>query len=378
MNRNRLNTLLIKPTSYTCNLNCAYCFYLEKEEFYKNDFEKLKMKEETLEIMTRQILGICDQPIFAWQGGEPTLMGLDFYKKAVELQKKYAQGKTVQNAFQTNGLLLNEEWADFFKENQFLIGISIDGTQPIHDHYRVDKQGSGTWDRVIDNAMMLVEKDVEVNALATINKISVKHPQETYHFFKKLGLGWMQFIPIVETDKKDPSKSADFSVKAEDYGEFLCRVFDEWVKDINFKELRQTTSVRTFDSILALYVGQASAHCIFSEICAPYLVVEHNGDIYSCDYYVYPEYLLGNIHQHKLEQLYNSDKHIEFGLQKKNLDKKCLKCQWLKYCHGGCCKDRIKDPRDQGHNHFCKAYLKFYHYANKTFKKIADLYKTYY
>jgi len=366
-----LNSLLVKPAGPDCNLNCTYCFYLDKAGMFEPG--KHRMSYEVLENMIMQVMKQSGNDVsITWQGGEPTLMGLPFFKKVVELETKYGQGKVVGNGLQTNGLLLTEEWADFLKEYNFLVGISLDGPQHIHDHYRKTPNGKGSWDIVTRNARMLVKKGVEVNAMTTVTDYSVNYPKEIYQFHKAMGLGWMQFIPIVETDKSNPSQAAKYSVSGEKYGKFLCDVFDLWMAD--YAKGEETTSVRHVESVFFRYVGMEAPECPLKRECGVYLVVEHNGDIYPCDFFVSPETKLGNIAADQMIDLLNSDVMTAFGKRKTFLPESCLTCKWKSYCYGGCTKDRVKDLRDEGNNHFCVSYKMFLEHADPMLKAIATRY----
>ncbi len=373
-----LNTILIKPTSWGCNLRCDYCFYLEKEEYYPGTLPEHRMSEETLEELVKQAYERNDPPLFAWQGGEPTMMGLPFFRRALELQRHYAEGRPVQNTIQTNGILIDEEWANFLRINKFLVGLSLDGKKPIHDAHRQDASGEGSWLKVQKAARLLMRKKVDVNALATVNAESVHKPEETYRFLKALGFTFMQFIPIVETDPEDPSKATDWSVDPEDYGRFLCRIFDLWVKDIDMEQLKAKISIRYFDSLLHTYLGKTPSDCTMIPECGVYLVVEHNGDVFPCDFFVKPELKLGNIHSGNLRTMLNSKKQTNFGRMKYDMVDECRTCPWLNQCHGGCLKDRYRDPRDRGRSHFCLSTKIFLEHADTKFQELANLYRKYY
>jgi uncharacterized protein len=367
----RLSTVLIKPTGPDCNLNCTYCFYLEKAALF--DSGKHRMSEETLEEMIRQVMKHSGREIsLAWQGGEPTLMGLPFFKKVIEFETKYGLGKNAGNGFQTNGLLLNEEWAVFLKKYNFLVGISLDGPKHIHDHYRKTPNGKGSWDVVSKNARMLVNMGVDVNAMTTITDYSADYAKEIYEFHKSIGLTYMQFIPIVETDKNHPEKATQFSVSPEKYGRFLCQTFDLWLED--YAKGTNTTSVRHVESVFFRYVGLEAPECTLLRECGVYLVVEHNGDVYPCDFFVQPELKLGNIHQDQMNDLLNSEGMKTFGMKKTKLPENCKSCKWKSYCFGGCVKDRVKDQRDAGNNHFCISYKMFLEHADPFLRVMANDY----
>jgi uncharacterized protein len=366
-----LTSVLVKPSGPDCNLGCTYYFYLEKEKLFP-ETKTHRMSPEIQEEMIRQVMQQSGEAVsIGWQGGEPALMGLDFYKRAIELEKKYGHGQSVGNGFQTNGTLLDRDWAKFFKEYDWLIGLSLDGPQHIHDRYRLDKGLHPTWEKVEGVARMLLEEGVAVNAMCCITDYSADYAEELYNYYKNLGFFWMQFIPIVETDKDDPSKAAPFSLTDEKYGQFLIKLFDLWIND--FKNGEPTTSVRHFESVFHNYVGIESPECTMMKECAPYVVVEHNGNTYSCDFFVEPSHRLGNIKQGRISDMLNSKKQDEFGKAKTLLPRKCKFCPWYTKCFGGCTKDRIKDPIDQRQPRFCLAYQMFFEHADSKMKQLAAL-----
>lgn len=370
--------VMAKPSSSICNLDCKYCFYLEKEKLYPERNKNWQMDDETLEQFVKQQIAAQSGPEvhFAWQGGEPTLMGIDFYKKAIEFVNKYANGKTVHHAFQTNGILLNDKWCEFFKEHNFLIGISIDGPKEMHDAYRVSRSGKGTHSKVMKGVRMLQKHDIPFNTLTVVNDLNSQHPREVYHFLKKIGSTFMQFIPLVECeatnvgenelklvhpDQPVEAKVTDWSVRSLQFGKFLSEIFDDWIK----KDVGQIF-VQTFDSTLANWLGQPGAVCIFSETCGNALALEANGDLYSCDHYVYPEYKLGNIHEIDIVDLNTSEKAIQFGQDKKErLTPDCKECKFQFTCHGGCPKHRFDMSPKQfpHHNYLCKGYYHFFEHT---------------
>ncbi len=364
-----LTSILIKPAGPDCNLLCTYCFYLEKEALFP-ETKTHRMSLEILEELIRQVMQQSGSNVsIAWQGGEPALMGLDFYRKAVEFEIKYGHGKQVGNGFQTNGTLLDKDWAAFFKKYDFLVGLSLDGPEHIHDRYRVNKGLQKTWSVVEEKAKMLLEEGVAVNAMCCITDYSADYPEELYNYYKGLGLTWMQFIPIVETDPNNPSQAAPFSLTPEKYGNFLVKLFDLWMKD--FVNGVPTTSVRHFESVFHAYVGLESPECTMMKECGPYVVVEHNGNIYSCDFFVEPRHRLGNLKNDKIINMLNSKKQDDFGKAKALLPRKCRFCPWLSKCFGGCTKDRVKDPADQRLPRFCEAYIQFFEHADSTMKVLA-------
>ena len=364
-----LSYILVKPSGPDCNMACSYCFYAEKETYFGAG-ELHRMSEEVLEEMIQQALSKPAREFsFGWQGGEPTLMGVDFYKKALEFEKKYGKGKHIANGLQTNGLLIDDEWVKLFTEHNFLIGLSLDGPEHIHDHYRLLRGGQGTHAKVEKHAKLMLEKGVAVNALSVVSDYSVKYPEEIYTYLKDLGFEYLQFIPCVETDAQNPKQAAPFSVSAEDYGNFLCKLFDLWAAD--FVEGRPTTSVRLFDTFSHIYLGMTPPDCTVHKTCGEYLVVEHTGDVYSCDFFVEDTWRLGNIMEgDELHSLIDSKKQHLFGNRKAQLASKCRSCEWLAFCRGGCIKDRIRDPRDKRFNHFCESYKMFFAYAHPKFSAL--------
>lgn len=333
------------------------------------------MPEELLEDFTRQFIEAHEVPVvtFTWQGGEPTLMGLDFFMKAIELQKKYAGGKRIENAFQTNGTRLDDDWCRFFAENKILVGISIDGAEHNHDHYRRTFSGGPTFKKVMNGIELLHRHNVEFNTLSVVNDYNVHFATETYRFLKKIGSGFIQFLPVVEhvSDKRSDSelyliapvhdenaKVTRWSVGAKEFGKFLITIFDEWVRNDVAR-----CFVQIFDATLANYVGENPGLCVFNETCGDALVMEHNGDIFSCDHFVYPEYFLGNITKEPLKDLVKQQRQFDFGIDKRNkLPVYCLRCEVRYACHGECPKHRfLKTPDGKpGLNYLCEGYKMFF------------------
>ena len=369
-----LESVLVKPAGPDCNLGCTYCFYLEKADLYKQTTTH-RMSDAVLEEMIRQIMEQSGPAVsIGWQGGEPTLMGLEFYRKAIEFEIKYGRNKQVGNGLQTNGLLLDERWADFLNDYKWLVGLSIDGPQHIHDKYRLTPNEKPSHGIVESKAKMLIRKGVEVNAMCCITDYSSGYVEELYNYYKNLGFTWMQFIPIVETDKQNPRKAADFSLSPEQYGDFLVELFDLWRAD--FKNGQPTTFIRHFDSVFHPYVGVEAPECTLRKECGVYTAVEHNGDVYACDFFVERRWKLGNIMQgDRLIDMLNSKKQTHFGQLKAKLPRKCYNCRWYKYCYGGCTKDRIKDPKDNGMPRFCKSYIRFFEYADPFMRDMAEKWK---
>ena len=370
--------VMTKPIGPICNLDCKYCFYLEKENLYP-DTRNWTMPPEVLERYIQQYIAAqpADEVHFAWQGGEPTLLGLDFFRNVMELERKYADGKTIHNALQTNATLVDDEWALFLAENKFLVGVSIDGPRELHDHYRVDKGNAPTFDRVMRGLSKLKAYKVEFNTLTVVNRHNSQYPLEVYRFLKDAGSEFMQFIPVVERQTREavsdglvliqPSfdrvaEVTEWSVEPLAYGRFLTSIFDEWVKqDVGRYFIQQ------FDVALESWLGMEASLCVFRRTCGSALAMEHSGDIYSCDHFVYPENKLGNITQTALEQLVTSDQQKEFGLDKLNsLPRMCRECEVRFACNGECPKHRfLKTPDGEAHlNYLCAGYKHFFHHID--------------
>ena len=360
-------TLLIKPSGSDCNVDCKYCFYKCRSPEVGRG--KQRMSEQVLERLVKDYMELCF-PLagFAWQGGEPTLMGLDFYKKAVELQKKYGvSGQEVGNSLQTNAILLNENWCRFLHENKFLVGISIDGPKEFHDYYRLDHSGAGTFDRVMRAIENCKQYDVEYNTLTLLNARNADYPDEVFDFLIGLGVRFVQFIPCVEVDL-ETGEIADFSITPKQYGDFLCRLFDRW-----YEYGPRKLSIRDFDSVLAYYVTGRHSICTFDRQCSQYIVIEHTGDAFCCDFFVEPKWRLGNIFETPIEKLAVSSKKRAFARTKKNLCNKCIVCRHLAVCRGGCMKDRAPfDKENYGReSYFCEAYKQFFDHTIPRFLQIA-------
>jgi uncharacterized protein len=387
--------LLAKPTGAVCNLDCKYCFFLSKEMLYPGS--RFRMADELLETYLRQLLEAHQTPevTVAWQGGEPTLMGLDFFQRSIELADKYKRpGQKVQNTIQTNGTKIDDEWATFFKEHNFLVGLSMDGPQPLHDAYRVNKGGSGTFEQVLRGWEFLQKHAVDTNILCTVHAANADHPLEIYHFFRdELKAQFMQFIPIVERATMETLSLAnegwserpgggrplyqqvgelvtERSVKPEQYGRFLVTIFDEWVRrDVG------KVFVQSFDAALANWIGQPSL-CIFSKTCGNALALEHNGDLYSCDHFVEPAFLLGNIQETHLIELVASEQQRKFGQDKwDSLPKYCRECEVLFACYGECPRNRFIHTPDgePGLNYLCAGYKLFFNHIDRPMRMMVDL-----
>jgi uncharacterized protein len=388
--------VLAKPTGAICNLDCTYCFFLSKESLYPGS--PFRMSDEVLEAYVRQMIESQAGPhvTIAWQGGEPTMMGLEFFRRAMQLVKENVRpGMTVEHTIQTNGTLLDEEWCEFLREEGFLVGISIDGPREMHDAYRVDKGGKGSFDRVIAGARLMQERNVEFNVLCTVHAANAGNPLEVYRFFRDdLQTRYLQFIPIVERATEETLVSANVgwgshraadrplytvdgslvterTVDAEQWGRFLMEIFDEWVRgDVG------TVFVNMFDAALASWLGVTPAMCIFAETCGNALALEHTGDLYSCDHYVEPEYLLGNIRERHMLELVASPEQQRFGQDKLDtLPAYCRGCEVRFACHGECPRNRFIDTPDgeAGLNYLCAGYKAFFNHIDRPMRIMADL-----
>lgn len=367
--------VMLKPAGAHCNLACKYCYYLEKNKLYPTAQRHL-MSDEMLEQFTREYIEAqtMSQVLFTWHGGEPLLRSIDFYRKALSLQKKYAGGRRIDNVIQTNGTLLTDEWCEFFAQNHWLVGISIDGPQPDHDHYRLTAAGKPSWQKVMQGIKLLKKHGVEWNAMAVVNAYNANHPLEFYRFFKENGCQFLQFTPIVErltrhedgrtlaslADKNEIPLS-EASVAPEQWGYFLCAIFDEWVrKDVG------KIFVEIFDCTLANWMGISPGICAYSKECGHAGVMEHNGDVYSCDHFVFPEYKLGNIRDHSLIYMLYGEQQQEFSrLKHSSLPRQCKECDMEFACHGECPKNRfMKDQYgDSGLNYLCPGYYHYYQHV---------------
>ena len=388
--------VMAKPTGAVCNLDCEYCFFLSKEMLYPGS--RFRMAAELQETYVRQLLAAHAQArevVIAWQGGEPTMMGLDFFRRSIELQRAYARpGQRVLNTIQTNGTLLDDEWGEFLKANNFLVGISVDGPAPMHDAYRVDKGGKPTYDRVIDGLDVLKRHAVDWNVLTTIHAANGDHGRTVYMFLRdQLGAAFVQFIPIVErtTEQTLPIANAGWgrgvrgrplytqqgnlvtrrSVGPDQYGRFLIDVFEEWVRrDIG------SVYVQMFDTALANVHGEPGGMCVHAETCGSQLALEHTGDLYSCDHYVEPGYLLGNISERPLLDLIVLPQQREFGQAKRDtLTRYCRECDVLSMCNGGCPKDRFATSPDgePGLHYLCPGYQAFFRHVRGPMRAMSSL-----
>jgi uncharacterized protein len=369
--------VMAKPTGAQCNLECDYCFFLKKDRLYPDS--NFRMTDETMEAYIRQTIEGHRLPevTIAWQGGEPTLMGLDFFRRAVEVEKKYIRpGMRIENTFQTNGVLIDEEWCNFFHENNFLVGLSLDGPRHLHDAYRHDKGGKSVFGKVVRAARLMQKHEVEFNILGTVNAANSRYPLEVYRFFRdELEARYIQFIPIVERDNatgnQEGTRVTNRTVDPEQYGRFLIEIFDEWVRrDVGFM------FVQFFDGVLASYVRGYSTLCVLTQTCGECMALEHNGDLYSCDHFVEPRYLLGNISQTPLLELVASETQRSFGRAKSNtLPKYCRECKYLFTCYGECPKNRVLSTPDgkPGLNWLCAGVKAFFEHVDGPMQIMADL-----
>lgn len=371
---------LAKPTGAICNLNCSYCFFLDKEQLYPGS--RFRLSDQVLETYIRQLIEAhrTHEVTVAWQGGEPTLMGVEFFRKAIAYQEKYRKpGMSFENTMQTNGTLLNDEWCEFLKANNYLVGLSLDGPRELHDANRVDKAGGPTFDRVMQGLRLLQKHGVEYNILTTVNAVNGNHPLEVYRFLRdEVGTSWMQFIPIIERLNEDGATLyqtgntvSDRSVKPEQFGNFLIAIFDEWVRhDVG------QVFVQTFEAAARKWMDLPSGMCFFEPTCGRGVALEHNGDLYSCDHFVEPDYLLGNIQEQHIRDLVGSDRQHQFGQDKlATLPKYCLDCDVRFVCNGECPKNRFLTTPDgePGLNYLCAGYKAFFHHIDQPLKLLAEL-----
>ncbi len=365
--------VMAKPIGPVCNLDCAYCYYLRKEALYAPG-EDFRMSDEVLRRYIHDYLAAQPGPHvdFAWQGGEPTLMGLDFFRQIVALQKEYLPpGWTCANALQTNGTFLNEEWCTFLREQRFLVGISMDGPPELHDRYRLDKRGRPTHAAVLRGLRLLQEHGVEHNVLCTVHRANAGHPLDVYRFLRGAGVTWLQFIPIVE--RTGAEAVSDRSVVPEEYGTFLSAIFDEWIRhDVG------RVFVQIFEECATVWAGMPASLCVLQETCGRGLVMEHNGDVYACDHFVLPEYRLGNVMSAELGAMVASPEQTAFGLAKRDaLPQVCRECDVRFICNGGCPKERFMRSADgePGLSYLCAGYHHFFKHADPYLRRLADLWR---
>ncbi len=388
---------MVKPTGAICNLDCTYCYYLHKQELLGSNSGKFRITDEILETHVRQYIEAQrgDEIVFSWQGGEPTLMGLDFFRKMVALEKKYQHpGQRIENDLQTNGTLLNDEWCAFLHENNFLVGLSIDGPRELHDLFRVDKGGRPTFDKVYAAAQLLNKHRVPFNTLTVVNRVNAKRPLDVYRFLRReLGARQLQFIACVEpraftttapqmwdpatlpvqgSDGARPGHAdsvvTEWSVDPEDWGDFLCKVWDDWYRRDYGK-----VHVNLFETAVAQWMGMPSQLCIYSEFCGKGVALEHDGSVYSCDHYVYPEYRLGNINNTHISRMVFSERQQRFGFAKREtLPRQCRDCKYLFACWGECPRNRMirTAAGEPGLNYLCSGLLKFWKHIESDMPEI--------
>ena len=364
--------VMVKPAGASCNLACDYCYYLEKKNLYTENKRHL-ISDELLEKFTKEYIEMqtSESVLFTWHGGEPMMRPVKFYERALELQRRYAGNKHIDNSFQTNGTLITDEWARFFRKNNFLVGVSIDGPQEMHDYYRRSRYGKPSWEQVMRGIRTLNRHGVMWNAMAVVNDVNVEHPLDFYHFFKEIGCHYIQFTPIVERYYRHPdgrmlatpidggiAELTPFSVNPEAWGRFLTSIFDEWVRhDVG------EYFIQIFDSTLANWVGQMPSVCTLAETCGHATAMEHNGDVFACDHYVFPEFKLGNLNEKSLKEITSQPALRTFGQNKRDLlTQQCRECEFLMACHGECPKNRfsVSVYGEKGQNYLCKGYHAFF------------------
>ncbi|MDE6878506.1 MAG: anaerobic sulfatase maturase [Odoribacter sp.] len=381
-------SVMVKTAGPVCNLDCDYCYYLEKDALYpgkKFNLSSFRMNEEVLEKLIRDFITSQPQQTieFVWHGGEPTLLGIEYFRKAITLQKKYAGEKEILNSFQTNGTLITDEWAEFLAENHFLCGLSIDGLKKFHDNHRRFPNGQGSWEKVVECARLFRKHGVEFNTMSVVNASNSKEPATVYEFLKSIGSRFMQFTPIAERIALDPANPLSIvdnrynkatavmeeNVSATDWGNFLCRIFDIWVKnDVG------TYFVNYFDNTLAAYAGQHPSLCSMAPYCGCSLAVEHNGDVYTCDHFVFEDYKLGNIFEKNIAEMAKSDQQLFFEQRKQDtLSRQCRNCPFIKACGGDCPKNRfVKNEDGESVSCLCEGFRMFFNHTRKHFEFMAN------
>jgi uncharacterized protein len=384
--------IVAKPTGPACNLNCAYCFYLEKHALFDRE-KDLRMSDEVLSAFIRSYIEAQPSPVieFVWQGGEPTLLGIDFFQRVIDRQRPYAGRKTIANSLQTNGTLLDDRWCRFLKQHNFLVGLSLDGPREIHDLYRRDRAGKGTFDKVLRGLKLLQKHGVDVNVMASVGRETARHPLDVYRFFRNEGVEFIQFVPIIERLPADAEKQSGFrlagpaslnqeeanreitpwTVLPEEYGDFLIAIYEEWVRrDVG------KTFVMNFEWALNAWIGNPSPVCIHSKRCGSSVVIEHNGDLFACDHYVYPRFRLGNILTDSLPKMVKASVDSGFGPAKENsLPRWCRECEVLAACQGGCPKHRFASTcqGEPGLHYLCPGYRKFFRHIRRYLRAMTTL-----
>ena len=369
--------VFVKPTGSICNLGCQYCYYLDKDQLYPEDCS-FKMPESILENYIIQHMEACpdDTIIFSWHGGEPTILGIDYFRRIVELQNKHKPpGKTILNGIQTNGTLLNDEWCEFFAKESFAVGISMDGPRELHNRFRVTKDNLPTFEQAIRGYHLLRKHKVYTDVLCVVNAENVQQPLEVYRFFKEINAQYITYLPCVDPQPDSVSGVSDLSVPSEEWGRFLCTVFDEWVRE----DIGQV-KIQIFEEALRTAFDQEHSLCIFRLICGDIIVLEHNGDFYTCDHYVDPEHLIGNLKQIPLVELLESPERRAFGDNKqKSLPRYCRECSVLEMCNGECPKNRFIDTPEGEHglNYLCEGYKMFFTHIQPFISAVASQWKKY-
>jgi uncharacterized protein len=347
----RITSLLIKPASAVCNLDCEYCFYLDRDADPYKALPARRMSDETLErLVDTYLFYSYPESVFAFQGGEPTLAGLPFFEKLVKLQQQYGRnGQVVSNSLQTNAVLLDQNWCDLFKSYQWLLGVSLDGPEEVNDRFRFNKEGRGTWKRVMESVALLKKNRVEFNILCVLSQANVERPKELYKFYRSIGIDNLQFIPLAEFDAE--GKPLPFTITPEQYGRFLCEVFDLWWPE------RRKVRLRVFDNIAEALAGQKPGNCTMHETCDSYVVVEYNGDVYPCDFFVEGNWKLGNVTLDSWAEIGRRARRYSFASKKTLAHAECQVCEYQSICHGGCPKFRHgPQKRFEDLDYFCQAY----------------------
>jgi uncharacterized protein len=367
LHRPVISSILVKPASADCNLHCTYCFYHDRPtDPYLAVRGRHVMDDDTLRVLIRQGMRLMPQvATFGWQGGEPMLTGIDFFRRVVQYEQECGQsGQSVCNGVQTNATLIDDEWAQLFAQYSFLLGVSLDGPQQWHDHYRTTASGHGSHERILQNIEILRHHRAEFNILTVVNNVTGDHPVEIYEFMMEHDFRYLQFIPCVELDP-ETGDLTDFSVRAQQFGDFMCTVFDLWYNDG-----QPEVSIRLFDNLLLAYAGHGPQVCQFQEECGDYVVVEYNGDVYPCDFYVRKQLYLGNLHEQPLDEMANSKTAVSFRKRKRRADPACAECAWLHICHHGCPLMRDHNPNGRTH-YLCQAYQQIFAHADTRLKELS-------
>ncbi|MCY0879454.1 MAG: anaerobic sulfatase maturase [Firmicutes bacterium] len=359
--------IMWKTVSEDCNLACSYCYYsrvMGKPETIRRPEPRI------LEKVLADYLATCGRAAnIAWQGGEPTLAGLNFFRDVVKLEQELAKPpQVISNAIQTNGILIDQSWAEFFKEYRFLVGVSLDGNQIVHDQYRVDSRGKGSWQRVLKGIRWLQKENVDFNILTVVGPHNVRHGRDLMKFYESEGFRWVQFIPQMSFQSQRPEDAGLYAISPKDYGQFLCETFDEWYNH-GFPKM----SIRYFDNVLSTYIGLTPDLCTIHASCPPHLVIESNGDIYPCDFYLDSRWKLGNIQDISLSEAFNTETYEVFRRMKPRLPETCQSCHWKPYCRGGCPRNRVFNlEADNTPDYFCEAFQMFFDYAHKRLQSLAQ------